>query len=114
VTMRQGLYNGLAQAYETAKIEEVRDLPLITIIEPPELPLAPEMHNGLRKTMIGILVGIAIGIFLAYAVHLLGLLSRDRESEDFVEFQSLLGEAVDDVKHPWRLFTRLVPPARPT
>jgi uncharacterized protein involved in exopolysaccharide biosynthesis len=113
VTMRQGLYNGLAQAYETAKIEEVRDLPLITIIEPPELPLAADKHGGLRKTLIGVAFGIAIGIFLAYAVYLVGLLSRDRESDDFVEFESLLRESVDDVKHPWRLFTRLVPPARP-
>lgn len=113
VTMRQGLYNGLAQAYETAKIEEVRDLPLITIIEPPELPIAPDKHGGLQKTLIGILIGIAIGIFLAYAVYVEGLLTRDRESEDFVEFQSLLRETVDDLKHPWRLFTRLVPRAHP-
>lgn len=114
VTMRQGLYNGLAQAYETAKIEEVRDLPLITIIEPPETPIAPDKHGGLRRTLIGILVGIAIGIFLAFAVHVKTLLTRDRESEDFVEFSALWREAGDDFKHPWRLFTRLVPRAHPT
>jgi uncharacterized protein involved in exopolysaccharide biosynthesis len=113
VTMRQGLYNGLAQAYETAKIEEVRDLPLITIIEPPETPIAPDKHGGLRRTAIGLVVGIAIGILLAFAVHVVAVLARDRESDDFVEFSSLWRESVDDLKHPWRVFTRLVPPAHP-
>lgn len=114
VTMRQGLYNGLAQAYETAKIEEVRDLPVITVIEPPEAPIAPDKHGGLRRTLIGILVGMAIGIFLAFAVHLKGLLTRNRGSDDFVEFATLWRETVDDLKHPWRVFTRLVPRAQPT
>jgi uncharacterized protein involved in exopolysaccharide biosynthesis len=113
VTMRQGLYNGLAQAYETAKIEEVRDLPLITIIEPPEAPIAPDRHGGIKRTLIGMVVGIAIGIFLALAVYVQQLLTRDRESEDFVEFSALWRESVDDLKHPWRLFTRLVPRTQP-
>jgi uncharacterized protein involved in exopolysaccharide biosynthesis len=114
VSMRQGLYNALAQSYETAKIEEVRDLPLITIIEPPELPIAPDKHGGLRRTAAGILIGLAIGILLALAVHVQTLLTRDRNSEDFVEFSTLWREAVDDLKRPWRMFTRLVPRARPS
>jgi uncharacterized protein involved in exopolysaccharide biosynthesis len=114
VTMRQGLYNGLAQAYETAKIEEVRDLPVITIIEPPEAPIAPDRHGGLKRTLVGMIVGIAIGMLLALAAYLQALLTRNRESDDFVEFSTLWRESMDDLKHPWRLFTRLVPRAQPS
>jgi hypothetical protein len=60
------------------------------------------------------IVGIAIGMFLALAVYLQTLLTRNRESDDFVEFSALWRESVDDLKHPWRLFTRLVPRAHPT
>jgi len=107
VTFRQGLYSSLAQSYETAKIEEVRDLPVITIIEPPETPIAPDKHGGIKKTLVGMLIGIAVGIFIALAVHVQSLLTRDQGSDDYVEFSSLWRETVDDLTHPWRIFTRL-------
>ena len=41
VTMRQELVTSLAQAYERARIEEVRNTPVITLIDPPvSLPFA--------------------------------------------------------------------------
>jgi uncharacterized protein involved in exopolysaccharide biosynthesis len=111
VSMRQQLYNGLAQSYEQAKIEEVRDLPVITVVEPPETPISPDAHGGARKTLIGIAIGVGIGIVIAFGTHLVAVLTRNRESDDYLEFAELSREAMDDVKHPWRIFTRLV--ARP-
>ena len=108
VSMRQQLYNGLAQSYEQAKIEEVRDLPVITVVEPPETPIAPDPHGGARKTLIGIAIGIGIGLVLAFGTHLVTLLTRNRDSDDYLEFAQLSHEAMDDVKHPWRIFTRLL------
>jgi uncharacterized protein involved in exopolysaccharide biosynthesis len=111
VSMRQQLYNGLAQSYEQAKIEEVRDLPVITVVEPPETPISPDVRGGARKTLIGIAVGVGIGIVIAFGAHLVAVLTRNRESDDYLEFAELSREAMDDVKHPWRIFTRLM--ARP-
>jgi len=107
VSMRQQLYNGLAQSYEQAKIEEVRDIPVITVVEPPELPIYPDPQGGMRKTLIGVIVGLAIGVVIAFGTHLVTVLRRDRESDDYVEIAQLSREAVDDLIHPWRLFTRL-------
>ncbi len=112
VSMRQQLYNGLAQSYEQAKIEEVRDLPVITVVEPPETPIAPDIQGGTRKTLIGIMVGVGIGIVVAFGTQLVAVLTRNRDSDDYLEFAQLSREAMDDVKHPWRIFTRLLPRAR--
>lgn len=112
VSMRQQLYNGLAQSYEQAKIEEVRDIPVITVVEPPELPIYPDAQGGMRKTLIGIIVGVGIGILIAFGTHLITLLTRNQQSDDFVEFAALSREAMEDLTHPWRIFTRLLPRAR--
>jgi uncharacterized protein involved in exopolysaccharide biosynthesis len=110
VSMRQQLYNGLAQAYEQAKIEEVRDLPVITVIEPPEMPIVADAQGGMRKTLIGVIVGIVLGIVIAFGTHLVTILRRNRESDDYVEFAQLSREAMDDLTHPWRILTRLFVP----
>ena len=114
VAMRQQLYNSLAQSYEQAKIEEVRDLPVITIVEPPELPISQDPHGGIRRTIVGIIVGMAVGILLAFAHHLV-VVHRDAESEEFTEFAALKREAIGDLTHPWRIFTRhrAAPPSNP-
>lgn len=105
VSMRQGLYNALAQSFEQAKIEEVRDLPVITIIEPPEFPLGPEPRGGPRRTLIGIAVGMAIGVILAFLLHLIAG-HREAQSDDFAEFDELKRDALADLTHPWRPIMR--------
>jgi hypothetical protein len=42
----------LAQAYEQSKMDEVRDTPVITIIQPPETPLMPDA-KGIRTRFSG-------------------------------------------------------------
>lgn len=109
VTMRQILYTSLAQAYETAKIEEVRDLPVITIMEPPELPIEATAHGGLRKTLIGILIGGLVGVLLAFARDGMAV-NRERRTDDFIEFEALKRAALDDLVHPWRPVRRAFSP----
>jgi len=45
VARQQQLYTSLSQAYEQAKIEEVRDTPVFTVVERPDLPIRPD-HVG--------------------------------------------------------------------
>lgn len=111
VGMRQQLYNVLAQSYEQAKIEEVRDLPVITVVEPPEMPVGPNPRGGVRKTLIGIVIGMAIGMLIAFARHLVAA-HRDAQSDDFAEFASLKQEAIAELRHPWRSLRRRLRPAR--
>ena len=49
VTLQQNVYTTLAQSYEQAKIEEVRDTPALTLIDQPELPVQPDRRGLLRR-----------------------------------------------------------------
>lgn len=105
VDMRNQIYTGLLQSYETARIEEVRDLPLITVIESPELPLDPDRRGGLRKTLIGILVGLVLGGIIAFFRDRMAR-NKASQSDEFIEFDALKRETIGDLTHPWRPLTR--------
>jgi uncharacterized protein involved in exopolysaccharide biosynthesis len=61
VTITQQVLLTLTQSFEQARIEEVRDTPVITIIEPPNLPVDPQ-PRGLVK---GVLAALVAGVVLA-------------------------------------------------
>jgi uncharacterized protein involved in exopolysaccharide biosynthesis len=107
VNSRQSLYNALATSYEQAKIEEVRDLPVITVLEPPELPIQPDPRGGRRKTMIGVLAGLVFGIVLAFVLDRLAA-NRNVRSDEFEEFASLRREAIADFTNPLRRVSRML------
>jgi uncharacterized protein involved in exopolysaccharide biosynthesis len=64
VTMRQQVYTSLAQSYEQSKIDEVRDLPVITVISEPEVPVLPDPRGLLKKGLMALVVGGAAGLAL--------------------------------------------------
>ncbi len=66
VSMQQEIYTRMAGAYEQARIEEARDLSPITIVEPPETPVSPETGTAVRKTLLGLITGLLVGIIAAF------------------------------------------------
>lgn len=65
LSLRQALYTTLAQAYEQARIEEVRDTPVITVIEAPMLPARPDPRPFGRAIAAGLLCALAVAQTLA-------------------------------------------------
>jgi uncharacterized protein involved in exopolysaccharide biosynthesis len=65
VSLRQALYTTLAQAYEQARIEEVRDTPVITLVEAPMLPARPDSRPFGRSTAAGLLLALVVARILA-------------------------------------------------
>lgn len=106
VDMRQSVYTALAASYEQAKIEEVRDLPVITVLAPPEYPLVPESKKGVRKVLFALFAGLAIGAMLAFVRAGIAASTRGHPN-DIAEFDRLKSETIDDLKHPWRPLVRL-------
>lgn len=69
VMARSQLYESLLQSYEQARLEEFREAPLIGVIQHPELPATPEPRRTVRKTAVALLVGLVLGLFLAYVLE---------------------------------------------
>ncbi len=65
VNMQQQVYTSLAQSYEGARIDEVRNTPVITLMEPPDLPAKPDARLALVKGVLAGILGLAFGAFLA-------------------------------------------------
>ncbi len=106
VDMRQTVYTSLAGAYEQAKIEEVRDLPVITVLATPEVPLIPESKKGVRKVLFALIVGLVIGAVVAFGRAGLAASTRGHPN-DIAEFARLKRETIGDLTHPWRPVVRL-------
>ena len=61
VQLQQQLYTTLSQSFEQAKIEEVRDTPVITVVEPPEAPVRPDPRGLVRNAFLTIILGNGSG-----------------------------------------------------
>ena len=101
VGMQTQLYTTLAQAYEQAKIEEVRDTPVISIIESPEPPVRPSPRGLVVKGLIALFLGTVAGSLLAFARDFVGSPSPGRRGE-VAEFRRLRRETLRDLTQPWR------------
>jgi uncharacterized protein involved in exopolysaccharide biosynthesis len=66
VTLRQQVYTSLAQMYEQARIDAVRNTPVVTIVDPPSIPLRPDSRLLVVKVLIGLMLGASAGVGVAY------------------------------------------------
>lgn len=104
VSVRSQRYMMISEAHERARIEEIRDQPVITVIEPSEMPVLPDRRMLLLKGAVGLTAGLVLGITLALIRQMLAASQRSR-SDEYAEFLALRREAVADLKRPWRPLT---------
>jgi len=102
LSLRQQVHNQLAEAYESARIEEVRDLPAITVVERPKVPLLPDRRGLLSKTILGFLLGMLVAS-VAIIAWVAARGSAVESPAEFEEFRRLRAETLGDVRRPWRL-----------
>jgi len=67
VLARQEVFNGLVQAYEQARIQEVRKTPVITVLDSPDLPARRDARNTVLKAFLGLITGGMLGTMIALA-----------------------------------------------
>jgi uncharacterized protein involved in exopolysaccharide biosynthesis len=63
--LQQQLYTTLVQLLEQARIEEVRDTPVLTVLDPPSLAARPDSRGVVRAALWGLLLGATVGVILA-------------------------------------------------
>ncbi len=82
IAQRQQLYSSLSQNFEQARIDEVRDTPVITIIDSPESVIRPKSRGTVKIAFAALTAGLLIGVVLAFVREYLASM-RARNSEDY-------------------------------
>lgn len=62
VTLHQQVYGSIAQAYEEIRMQEARNTPVLTIVEPPVVPTSPRGRGRLKFILLGAMIGGAVGL----------------------------------------------------
>lgn len=93
------LFTGLTQSYEQARMEEVRDSPVITLIERPADPALPLGRGTVRNTAIGVILGFFLGGFIAAILEYFNNVHVLDEQSGAV-FATLRNETLRDVRQP--------------
>jgi uncharacterized protein involved in exopolysaccharide biosynthesis len=96
VSMRQQLMTALSEAYARARIEEVRNAPPLTVLEPARLAAFPDPRGLVSKGLVALIVGLLFGITLAVIRE--AALSRWRTADNGVrEFVRVRDEMLKDL-----------------
>jgi uncharacterized protein involved in exopolysaccharide biosynthesis len=105
IGLRQQVFAALAQSLEQAKLDEVRDTPVLTVVEAPEIPADPDARGLVRKSFVALVVGGLAGFVLALFGEWFGRAKADSRN-DVAEFARLRRETVTDLRHPLRALRR--------
>jgi tyrosine-protein kinase Etk/Wzc len=99
VTMRQDVYTTLAQAYEQANLDAVRDTPPMTVVERPQVPARPNKRGAVARLILGLVLGLVLGIVIAVVREFFARANVATRSAR--EFAELRRAALDDLRF-WR------------
>ncbi len=61
VGLRQQVVSSMAIAYEDARVEEVRDTPVLTVVDPPRRPVKPDSRGIVLKTLVAFILALMAG-----------------------------------------------------
>ena len=109
-SLRQQIYASVSQAYEQARIEEVRNTPVYTILDQPQLPVRPERRGIRWKVPMSMLFGIAL-VWLGALVSESVFPSTPVARAPTEELALLLTARRHDLRRPWRLLRAHAPGA---
>jgi uncharacterized protein involved in exopolysaccharide biosynthesis len=106
LSAQRQLLTTLTQAYEQARIEEVRDTPVITVIEPPVRPVRPERRFLIFRAVGGLVAGATLGLVIVLVRELIGRARREGGGE-YDDFATAWDSARQDLRRPWRPLGRV-------
>ena len=95
--LSRALYTSLAQAHEQARITEVRNTPVITVVERPEVPVMADPRGRLMKLILGVILGGMLGVFLAFMQEYLSR-ARAEEDDDYQELTHLWSQSWAEIR----------------
>jgi ribosome-binding factor A len=96
VSRRNQLYTSWLQNREDARVREVRDTPVITEVENPQLPFVAVPRQSVRKAALGGIGGAVVGVFFAFLLDA-WVRARRSDRDDAREFFRLIDLATPRV-----------------
>ena len=87
---------------ETARIEEVRNTPVIMVVQHTRTPVLPDRRRLLLRVLLAFLVTAVLTALLALTRDYFWGEGGASEPPAVEEFKAVVRETVDDVKHPLR------------
>lgn len=81
VGLRQQVYNTLLGSLEEARIREVRDTPVITVLEEPRLPVVGQPRGSKQNAILGLFLGVLIGVVAAVLTEWISAVRRSPSPE---------------------------------
>jgi len=95
LTQRQEIVNTLTQSLEQARIEEMRNTAIITVVDQPRIPATSNPSHLLRNALLLVLLAGVAGVAAAFLAAFLER-SRDTRSDSHGKFKAMLTEARRD------------------
>ncbi len=92
VQLKQEVYITLSKAYEEARIAEVRDTPVLTVIDAAETPYRRSAPRRTLIVVVAVMLGAVVGLAAAYVRELRENLGREARP-DYRAFSTALAEA---------------------
>ena len=92
VMLRQEVYQTLTKAYEEARIAEVRDTPVLTVIDSAIAPVKASGPRRILGSVVALIVGTALGVGLAYLAAA-RTRARRTPTADYLAFRDAWEEA---------------------
>ncbi len=101
ISSKSQVYQTIVQAYEQARLEEVRDTPVLSIIDQPRIAGRPDsLRLGVRLAIAGVLgLGLAIGLTLFRDL----VLRLRKGAIPDTDREALSRRVAHDLARPWRL-----------
>jgi uncharacterized protein involved in exopolysaccharide biosynthesis len=98
-SVQRQLVTSLTQAYEQARLDEVRDTPVITVMDAPERAARPEPRRLAVLTLLGLLAGTVVGAVVGYVREYLAAVRRE-DIDGSAQFDALRVATVQDIRSP--------------
>jgi uncharacterized protein involved in exopolysaccharide biosynthesis len=105
VTLRQELVSSLSQAREQARIDAVRDTPVITVVEAARGSARAQARGTVTKAILAGITGFALAILLAFFLEFIHRAKHD-DRATYQEFNTLRRSAWQELRHPRNLLRR--------
>jgi uncharacterized protein involved in exopolysaccharide biosynthesis len=99
VALRQELVISLSHAREQARIDAVRDTPVITVVEAAAGSARPQARGTVTRAVLAWVTGLALAILLAFLLEFLRRVTQDDRAA-YQEFNRLRRRAWAELRHP--------------